>query len=114
MTQLVEDVRFGLRVFGRAPVLTAAIVLTLALGIGATTAVFSIVQAVLLRPLPFHEPERLVAIWDGHVREAGMAKVFASLRDFETWKRRNTSFEQLAALTWATGEQIPRCWRWFR
>ena len=63
-------------------------------------------QAVLLRPLPFQEPERLVAIWDGHVREPGMAKVFASLRDFETWQRHNTSFERLAALTWATGEQI--------
>ena len=53
--RLVEDVRFAVRVFARAPVLTATIVVTLALGIGATTAVFSIVQAVLLRPLPYQE-----------------------------------------------------------
>jgi len=104
--RFVEDVRFGLRVCARAPVLTATVVLTLALGIGATTAVFSIVQAVLLRPLPFQDPERLVAIWDRHVREPGMAKVFASFQDFETWSRQSGSFEQMAALTWATGEQI--------
>ena len=55
MRQFVEDVRFGLRVFARTPVLTATVVLTLTLGIGATTAVFSIVQAVLLRPLPYQE-----------------------------------------------------------
>jgi putative ABC transport system permease protein len=103
---LVEDVRFAVRVFARTPVLTATIVVTLALGIGATTGVFSIVQAVLLRPLPYQNPDRLVAIWDGHRREAGMAKVFASLHDFETWNRHNTSFERLGALTWATGEQI--------
>ena len=105
MRTFIEDLRFGLRVFGRTPVLTATVVLTLTLGIGATTAVFSIVQAVLLRPLPYQEPERLVVIWDGHVREPGMAKIFASLKDFETWKRHGTSFEQLGALTWATGEQ---------
>jgi putative ABC transport system permease protein len=102
--RFVEDVRFGFRVFARTPVLTVTIVLTLALGIGATTAVFSIVQAVLLRPLPYQAAERLVAIWDGHVREPGMAKIFASLKDFETWRRHSTSFDQLAALTWTTGE----------
>ena len=56
--------------------------------------------------MPYREPGQLVAIWDGHVREPGLAKVFASLQDFETWKRHGTSFEQFAALTWATGEQI--------
>src|SRR5262245_33083198 len=106
MRQLVEDLRFGLRVFARTPALTAMVVFTLTLGIGATTAVFTIVQAVLLRPLPYQAPERLVVIWDGHVREPGMAKIFASLRDFETWQRHATSFERLGALTWATGEQI--------
>jgi putative ABC transport system permease protein len=81
-------------------------VLTLALGIGATTGVFSVVQAVLLRPLPYQAPERLVAIWDGHARDPGLSKVFASYQDFETWSRHSTSFEQMAAVTWATGEQI--------
>jgi putative ABC transport system permease protein len=104
--RFVGDVRFGLRLCARTPVLTATVVLSLALGIGATTAVFSVVQAVLARPLPFAEPDRLVAIWDRHVREPGMAKVFASFQDFDTWSRHSGSFERMAALTWATGEQI--------
>jgi len=78
------------------------------LGIGATSAVFSILEAVLLRPLPYQHPDRLVAIWDGHVREASLAKVFSSYEDFEIWKAHSTSFEELAAVTWATGDRILR------
>jgi predicted permease len=106
LRRLGQDVRYAGRLFTRTPVLTAAIVLTLALGIGATTGVFSIVQAVLLRPLPYRDPGRLVAIWDGHVRAANLSKVFASYEDFQTWRRHSTSFDQLAAITWASGEQI--------
>lgn len=103
---MIQDIRFGIRLLLQSPLSTAVIVLTLSLGIGATTAVFSVVEGVLLRPLPYQHPERLVAIWDGHVREANLAKVFASLADFKTWRDHATSFDTLGAVTWATGSRM--------
>jgi hypothetical protein len=78
LERLKQDLWFGARMLGRTPTVTLTVVLTLALGIGATSAVFSILEAVLLRPLPYQHPDRLVAIWDSHVREASLAKVFSS------------------------------------
>jgi hypothetical protein len=106
LERLKQDLGFGARMLGRTPTLMLTVVLTLGLGIGATSAVFSILEAVLLRPLPYQHPDRLVAIWDGHVREASLAKVFASYEDFEIWKAHSTSFEELAVVTWATGDRI--------
>lgn len=63
MTALIRQLRFALRGLGRAPLFTAVTVLTLAVGIGATSAVFSVVHGVLLKPLPYEEPERLVGVW---------------------------------------------------
>jgi putative ABC transport system permease protein len=100
------DLRYALRMFRRSPGFTLVAVVTLAAGIGSTTAVFSIVQAVLLRPLPYRDVDRLVAVWSGHVREKGLSKIFARYDDFEVWQRHNQAFEQLAAATWATGDQI--------
>jgi predicted permease len=101
-----QDVAYALRAFGRTPGFTAVVILTLALGIGATTAIFSIVNAVLLNPLPYPNADRLVVIWEKLVRNPKGTAVFDSYRDFETWKNASRSFELLAPATWATGGQI--------
>src|SRR5213080_2393711 len=101
----VQDLRFGLRVLRKSPGFTAVAVLTLALGVSANTAVFSIVDAVLLRDLPYRDAERLVAVWCAEIGQPG-SKIFASYRDFEEFKARNHSFEALEALTWARAGEI--------
>jgi putative ABC transport system permease protein len=94
--------RFALRTFAKRPGFTAVAALTLALGIGATTAVFSIVDAVLLRPLPYRDPDRLAAIWITSTREKGLAKLFAVHGDYAEFRRHARSFENVSAATWAT------------
>src|ERR687894_2870310 len=89
-----QTLRFALRRLRRAPGFTAAAVLCLGLGIGANTAIFSVVNAVLLRPLPFAEPERLVWLWD---TQPQLPTAPASLPDFLDWKGQNQSFEHLAS-----------------
>src|SRR3984893_7870158 len=106
---LLTDIRFGARLLRRSLTFTAVAVLTLALGIGANTAVFSIVDAVLLRPLPYKGADRLVAVWSTEIGQAG-TKIFAPYRDFEEFKAQNQSFEELAALTWARAGEI-LAWR---
>src|SRR3954470_16739745 len=64
MDGLAQDVRYAVRGFGRAPAFTAAAVLSLAIGIGANTAIFSIAEALLLRPLPYRDADRLVILWN--------------------------------------------------
>jgi len=89
-----QDMRYGARTLLKQPGFSLIAVLTLALGIGANTAIFSVVNAVLLRPLPFAEPERLVWLWDT-IPQLGTAPT--SLPDFLDWKSQNQSFEHLAA-----------------
>jgi len=96
-----SDLRFAARSFARRPGFALVAALTLALGIGATTAVFSIVDAVLLRPLPYKEPGRLAAVWITSTREKGLAKLFATFADFDQFRRHAQSFESVAAATWA-------------
>jgi putative ABC transport system permease protein len=105
MGTLFEDVRYGLRLLAKKPSFTAVAMLTLALGIGANTAVFSIVDAVLLRPLPYKDSDRLVAVWESEIRQLGSSRIFDSFRDFEEWKRDSQSFEELEACTWALAGQ---------
>ncbi len=97
MQTLWQDVRFALRRLLKKPGFTAAAVITLALGIGANTAIFSVVSAVLLRPLPYPEPDRLVMVWEKRIRE-GVNDNAVSPADFRDWKARNQVFEKIAAL----------------
>ena len=102
---LIQDLRFGLRMLRKSPGFTAVAVLTLALGVSANTAVFSIVDAVLLRDLPYRDAERLVAVWCEEIGQPG-TKIFASYGDFEEFKAHSQSFDQLAAATWARAGEI--------
>jgi hypothetical protein len=99
MLTVLSDVRHALRVFVRAPSFALAVVAVLALGIGANTAIFSIVNAVLLRPLPFDEPERLVRLYPHAAADhvPGMATFSLSPANFLDWQRDSTSFEAMAA-----------------
>jgi len=93
---LVQDVRYGLRMLAKNPGFTAVAVLTLALGIGANTAIFSMVNSVLLRPLPYRDSSQLVRVWAMDLRQGSQHDV-ASYPDFADWAAQNHSFEQLAA-----------------
>jgi putative ABC transport system permease protein len=101
-----QDISYALRIFAKAPGFTAVVIFTLALGIGANTAIFSIVQAVLLRPLAYRDPGRLVVIWDRGLHEKGLSKLFDMYRDFDTYQKNNHSFEKIAGATWAVNGRI--------
>jgi putative ABC transport system permease protein len=90
-----RDVRFGFRMLRKNPGFTTLAVLTLALGIGATTAMFSIVNAVLLRPLPFKDADRLVTVWERNP-EQGYEMNGVAPGNFDDWKAQNTSFSGMA------------------
>src|ERR1044071_3957284 len=98
MTTLMQDLRFGARMLWKRPGFTAVAVLTLALGIGANTAIFSLVNAVLLKPLPFPEPERLVMLWEDATR-IGFPQNTPAPANFADWKAQTRSFESVAALS---------------
>ncbi|MBX3278008.1 MAG: ABC transporter permease [Acidobacteria bacterium] len=109
-----QDVRYGVRMLIRQPGFTLIAVLTLALGIGATTAIFSVVNAVLLRPLPFRDSERLVTLWENNIKD-GIERDDVSPANFLDWRERSRSFEEMAfANPWSldyTGGTEPETWR---
>ncbi len=92
MGTLWQDVRYALRTFARAPGFTAVAVVTLALGIGANTAIFSLFYAVILKPLPFREPSRLIAAWDTYRPQIDKAGV--SPAEIDAWVAQSDIFEQ--------------------
>jgi len=111
LEHFVQDIRFGLRMLARNPGFTTVAVLTLALGIGANTAIFSVVNAVLLKPLPYADPDRLAVIWVTEPSAPG--GLFPDTGpDFRDWKAMNHSFEGMSAITIAgatlTGSGEPR------
>src|SRR5262249_41595548 len=99
LEELWQDLRFGARMMLKNPGFTLIAVITLALGIGANTAIFSVVNAVLLRPLPYAEPERLVFIGGADARNPEGPKIndSCSYPDFFDWRERNQSFDSIAA-----------------
>ena len=93
---MLQDARYGLRVLTKNPSFTAAAVLTLALGVGANVAIFSLFNGLLLRPLPYPESERLVLLWDRN-ESAGLSHFSVSIPNFFAWREQGRSFEALGA-----------------
>ena len=113
MSTFLNDVRYGLRMLFKSPGFTLIAVFALALGIGANSAIFSVVNAVLLRPLPFPDPDRLVVIWETNPNLSANLRLRneASPANLKDWTAQTTSFENIAAFRWEdynlTGGDIP-------
>ena len=93
MEVLWQDLRFGWRMLRRSPGFAIVAVLTLAIGIGANAAIFSVVNSVILRPLPFPESQRIVWIWETDLNR-NVRRGTASQAEFLDWRDRNHSFEE--------------------
>jgi len=96
MNSLLQDLRFGLRMLVKNPIFALVAIVTLALGIGANTAIFSVVDAVLLRPLPYPEANRLVFLWST-MNSQGVPLASSALPDYQGWRDHNQVFDGLAA-----------------
>src|SRR5580704_5398378 len=90
----MNDLKFAVRTLRKSPGFTATAVLTLALGIGANTAIFSLVHAVILKPLPFREPARLIAIWDSYRPQ--FEKIGISPAELNAWQQQSDLFSESA------------------
>src|SRR6266851_3074656 len=91
----LRGIRHGIRLLARDPAFTGAALLVLTLGIGANTAIFSVVNALLFRPLAYRNPERLVMVW-GKKQRQDLRQIRASPPDVSDWKSQNRIFEQMA------------------
>src|SRR5215208_81211 len=96
MDTLLQDIRYGMRTLLKSPGFTAIAVIALALGIGANTAIFSVVNSLLLRPLPYSDPERLVQLWEANLKK-GRSEMPASYPNFADWRDQNKVFEHVVA-----------------
>src|SRR5215813_8893768 len=96
MQTLLQDLRYGARMLLKQPGFTAVGVITLALGIGANSAIFSVVNAALIKPLPYREPDRLVQFWETNPLKNWTHNVVAPANLFD-WQRQNQVFEEIAA-----------------
>jgi putative ABC transport system permease protein len=103
METILQDIRYGVRVLLKRPGFTIVAVATLALGIGANTAIFSVVNAVLLRTLPYQEPERLVALWETNAQAGHEVndRNEVAMGNFLDWRTQQSGFDEIAAITYA-------------
>jgi len=108
MQTLLQDLRYGLRMVAKNPGFSFVTILTLAIGIGANTAMFSVVDSILLRPLPYPDSDRLVVVWE---KPPGFERNVVSAANFLDWRDQNHVFENLAATTFRsfnlTGKDQP-------
>ncbi len=102
LEQLLADIRFGLRMLRKNPGFTIVAVLTLALGIGATTAIFNVVHATLLQPLPIREGHRLVVVWVNNLQQS-WSRIGPTGQDYLDWKEQSKSFDDLFLFEHGTG-----------
>src|SRR5258706_5496984 len=100
----LRDIRHGVRMLRRAPGFTAAALVTLALGIGATSAIFSVVRTVMLEPLPYQEPDRIVAVWE--TSRGGTSRNVIAPANFVAWRERTRTLEHLGMVGSATVAMI--------
>jgi putative ABC transport system permease protein len=96
MQTLMQDLRYGLRMLAKKPGFTVVAMFTLALGIGANSAIFSVVNSALLRPMPLEDPDRLIKIWES-LPSGGEGT--ASAPNLKDWREQNTVFRGIAAYT---------------
>ncbi|MGA3097222.1 MAG: ABC transporter permease [Bryobacteraceae bacterium] len=97
MHPLLHDLKYGARSLWKAPAFTAVALATLALGIGAVAAIFSVVDAALLKPLPFRDPERLLAVWENNPT-ANKESMFVAPANFQEWRRQSQTLVDMAAI----------------
>src|SRR5262245_34519920 len=97
METILQDLRYGLRTIMRYRAYAAVAVIALALGIGANTAIFSIVNAVLLKPLPYKDPGKLVMVWEDWRAKGGPQREWTSLPNYQDWRDQSRSFENVSA-----------------
>lgn len=115
MEELTRNVRLALRRLGRGPGYAAVAIVTIGLGIGANVTIFSLVDGVLLAPLPYRDADRLVAIWEENAQRAGEPNV-ANPGNFAAWRQRAASFEAMSAVslgmsvTLGTGGEVEELW----
>ena len=97
MNTLLQDLRYGARLLFKKPGFTLIAIITLALGIGANTAIFSVVNAVFLQPLPYKDAERLVTVWENNRRRGNDQRNVVNPANFMDWKEQNNVFAEMAA-----------------
>src|SRR6267378_4735782 len=105
MATLLRDFRYAMRVLGRSPGFTLTVVLVLALAMGANTAIFSVIEAVLLRPLPYHDSERLCMLWKT-VPSRNIEWDWTSYPTIRDWREQSHAFEDLAVVLRPEGSQV--------
>src|SRR5438034_3133332 len=96
MDTLWQDIRYGVRMLLKTPSFTVVAIVALALGVGANTAIFSVVNSVLLRPLHFTNPDQLVQLWEARLNK-GRNEIPASYPNFADWRDQNQVFEKVVA-----------------